>query len=178
MFLQKDAVSLNQLSFGDEEAEFGEADGMQGGMGAATDKRFRKESAQQVNATVAATTTHQLQDYVGSAMLPGVERRKRLGSIIFGSSRSPGKKSYMEDRDCMIPSFGELITGEPPTPAPTCYAGVFDGHNGAAAAEVRVGLRIGQIRYIYICYISLYESLCARLWHSNFIVILRGVLPP
>ena len=93
--------------------------------------------------------THPLSGYGGggggddSCMLPvspAAPADRELGVIQWGTAQAKGMRPYMEDRHTVVAAFQpRSATGQPLAAGDggvlRAYASVFDGHNGAAAAE-------------------------------------------
>lgn len=136
------------LSFGDE-IEEDEAGGGPGGgsgratglMSAATAKRFKHEKTLvMLNPLLGPDIqAHPLsfEEEDSLPCSPTAPLDKRLGQVLWGSAQAKGMRPYMEDRHTIISSFqpstssGHLIQDG----VFRAYAAVFDGHNGASAAE-------------------------------------------
>ena len=60
-------------------------------------------------------------------------------SVVFGVAQARNQRPYMEDRHTLVSCLRPLtLSGQPAggdDGVPRCWAGVFDGHNGARAAE-------------------------------------------
>ncbi|KAI3439041.1 hypothetical protein D9Q98_001451 [Chlorella vulgaris] len=135
------------LSFGDElEEEDAEGSGggvSKGGMSAATAKRFKHErTLVMINPSLSGDLRgHPLSsledDDSSLPCSPAAPLDRRLGLVLWGSAQAKGMRPYMEDRHTIINSY------EPRTSLGKAvqdgvfraYASVFDGHNGASAAE-------------------------------------------
>ncbi|EFN51693.1 hypothetical protein CHLNCDRAFT_139942 [Chlorella variabilis] len=133
------------LSFGDE-LEEDEVDG--GGarpalaMSAATSKRFKHEKTLvMLNPSLSGDLQgHPLASFEDEDSLPcspAAPLDRRLGQVLWGSAQAKGMRPYMEDRHTLINSFQPRTSSGQAVQDGVfrAYAAVFDGHNGASAAE-------------------------------------------
>ncbi|PSC75687.1 serine threonine phosphatase [Micractinium conductrix] len=135
------------LSFGDElDEEDGEAgggarpSGGAGSLGAATTKRFKHENTLvKLNPLLAGLHTHgvRYEDEEELPVSPAAPLDRQLGQVLWGSAKAKGMRPYQEDRHTIVSSFQPCTsTGQPVQDGVyRAYAAVFDGHNGASAAD-------------------------------------------
>eukprot|EP00242_Pyramimonas_sp_CCMP2087_P016246 CAMPEP_0198225132 /NCGR_PEP_ID=MMETSP1445-20131203/99786_1 /TAXON_ID=36898 /ORGANISM="Pyramimonas sp., Strain CCMP2087" /LENGTH=233 /DNA_ID=CAMNT_0043904539 /DNA_START=673 /DNA_END=1371 /DNA_ORIENTATION=- len=132
------ANPLSMLSFGDEMDDAG-ANNLS--MGENTAKRFRE--APPPAATLPAMTIEMLSAFNRSAgagvALSSSENHssssgQSLAALRIGSAQARGSRPYMEDRHTIVTSYLPEATAA--DGVPRSYFGLFDGHNGARAAEM------------------------------------------
>lgn len=137
------------LSFGDELEEEEGSEGMPGsartraamGLSVATAKRFKHEKTLvMLNPLLGDQQVAPFAAYDDEESLPcspAAPLDKRLGTVLWGTAQAKGMRPYMEDRHTVINSYqprtssGQTIQDG----IFRAYAAVFDGHNGASAAE-------------------------------------------
>ncbi|KAL4428565.1 hypothetical protein ABPG77_008877 [Micractinium sp. CCAP 211/92] len=136
------AAGKQLLSFGDEleddESEGGARFG--GGLAAATSKRFKHEKTLVMLNPLLSGDLHTMPSFQDDEELPvspAAPLDKRLGQVLWGSAQAKGMRPYMEDRHTIVSSFQPRTTTGSTVQDGVyrAYAAVFDGHNGASAAE-------------------------------------------
>ncbi|KAK9794905.1 hypothetical protein WJX73_003566 [Symbiochloris irregularis] len=137
----KRKVPKDRLSFGEELDDDTDDDAQPTfNLTASTSARFRKERtlayADKVS-SVSAPSEFPLSTLATRAEVPAPLAPRSLGPVSFGIAQSRGLRPYMEDYAQVIASF-QLVNRAGATVSDgvvRSFAGVFDGHNGALAAE-------------------------------------------
>lgn len=143
------AALRQRLSFGDEldegeevEEEGGEQQGSKRGKGmaVATARRFMRERELTVLHPLlgpghAVPAVHE--DDLALPAGGGLDMGSSLGAMHFGVALAKGRRPYMEDRHTIVSSLLPLSSTHVPLQdgVPRSFAAVYDGHNGAMAAE-------------------------------------------
>ncbi|KAL4434407.1 hypothetical protein ABPG75_000848 [Micractinium tetrahymenae] len=136
------AAGKQLLSFVDE-LENDELEGAArpgGGLAAATSKRFKHEKTLVMLNPLLSGDLHSLPSFADEEEVPvspAAPLDKRLGQVLWGSAQAKGMRPYMEDRHTIVSSFQpRTSTGQAVQDGVyRAYAAVFDGHNGASAAD-------------------------------------------
>ncbi|KAK9829310.1 hypothetical protein WJX72_005079 [[Myrmecia] bisecta] len=132
-------VPRHKLSFGDELDEDKEGQAEQDfSMAASTARRFQTERGIVQRNLVSSTPVPAFKAAIDDDNpVTAQDRMTSLGQLAFGVATARGARPYMEDRHTIIPSFqptsasgGHISDG-----VYRSFAGIYDGHNGAKAAE-------------------------------------------
>lgn len=127
----KVAPPKTMLSFGDE-MEIEEPENGKFSLADTTHRKLAKERKVE-EAMPAPEYTAALLSFkriAASRQQDSSSKKKFLGQLCFGASSTRGERAYMEDRHTVVASYSPQPDGNSRS-----FAAVYDGHNGAKAAE-------------------------------------------